>query len=68
MIIRICHKEASARPSFNNTVKKVQWTFDSKAENLAKRSAVSDTRLVACISERCDLVYVPIADNHKVNN
>ena len=40
MIIRICHKEASA----------------------------SDTRLVACISERCDLVYVPIADNHKDNN
>jgi len=68
MIIRICHKEASARLGFNSTVKKVQWTFDSEAEKLEQRSAVSDNQLVACISERCDLVYVPIADNHKDNN
>ena len=28
---------------FNNTVKKVQWTFDSEAETLAKRCAVTST-------------------------
>ena len=33
-------KPASTRLNLNNTVKKVQWTFESEAENLAKYSAV----------------------------
>ena len=64
MIIRICRKEASKRLNINNTVKKVQWTFDSEAENLAERSAVTDSQHIGCVSERRDLAYVPIADNH----
>jgi len=47
---RICHKDASERLIFNNTVQ-------------AKRSAVIDNQLFACVSERYDLAYVPIADN-----
>jgi len=33
---------------FNNTEKKVQWTFDSEAENIAKRSAVTSTESPLC--------------------
>jgi len=51
MIIRICHKEVSERLNYNNTVKKVQWTFDSEAENLTKRSAVTDNQHLTCVSE-----------------
>jgi len=51
MIIRICRKEASKRLNINNTVKKVQWTFDSEAENLAERSAVTDSQHIRCVSE-----------------
>ena len=51
MIIRICRKEASERLNINNTVKKVQWTFDSEAENLAERSAVTDSQHIGCVSE-----------------
>ena len=51
MIIRICRKEASKRLNINNTVKKVQWTFDSEAENLAERSAVTDNQHLGCVSE-----------------
>ena len=54
MTIRICFIKAAERLNFNNTVKKVQWTFDSEAENLAKRSAVTDNQHLACISKRCD--------------
>jgi len=36
-------QDTSEGCDFNNTVKKVQWTFDSEAENLAKRSAVTST-------------------------
>ena len=51
MTIRISHKEASMRFNFNNTVKKVLWTFDSAAEYLAKRSAVTDNQHLTCVSE-----------------
>jgi hypothetical protein len=51
MIIRICRKEASKGLNINNTVKKVQWTFDSEAENLAERSAVTDSQHIGCVSE-----------------
>jgi hypothetical protein len=51
MIIRICRKEASKILNINNTVKKVQWTFDSEAENLAERSAVTDSQHIGCVSE-----------------
>ena len=51
MIIRICRKEASKRLNINNTVKKVQWTFDREAENLAERSAVTDSQHIGCVSE-----------------
>ena len=50
MIIRICRKEAS-RLNINNTVQ-------------AERSAVTDSQHLGCVSERRDLAYVPIADNH----
>ena len=43
-------KEASERLNLNNTVQ-------------AKRSAVTDNQHTACVSERRDLSYVPIADN-----
>jgi hypothetical protein len=56
--------EASERLNNYSTVKKVQWTFDSEAENLAKRSAVTDNQHLACVSVRRDLAYVPIADKH----
>ena len=51
MIIRICRKEASKRLNINNTVQ-------------AERSAVTDSQHLGCVSERRDLAYVPIADNH----
>ena len=51
MIIRICRKEASERLNINNTVQ-------------AERSAVTDSQHLGCVSERRDLAYVPIADNH----
>ena len=51
MIIRICRKEASERLNINNTVQ-------------AERSAVTDSQHIGCVSERRDLAYVPIADNH----
>ncbi len=51
MTIRISHKEASMRFNFNNTVKKVLWTFDSAAEYLAKRSAVTNNQHLTCVSE-----------------
>ena len=51
MIIRICRKEASKRLNINNTVKKVLRTFDSEAENLAERSAVTDSQHIGCVSE-----------------
>ena len=51
MIIRICRKEASERLNNNNTVQ-------------AERSAVTDSQHLGCVSERRDLAYVPIADNH----
>ena len=54
MTIRICFIEASERLDINNTEKKVQWTFDSEAENLAKRSAETENQHLACISKRCD--------------
>ena len=44
-------KEASERLNLNNTVQ-------------AKRSAVTDNQHLACVSERRDLAYLPIADNH----
>ena len=44
-------KQASERLNLNNTVQ-------------AKRSAVTDNQPIACVSERRDLAYVPIADNH----
>ena len=53
--IRICFIEASERLDINNTVQ-------------ARRSAVADTQHLACVSERCDLVYMPIADNHLFKN
>jgi len=53
MIIRICRKEASKRLNINNTVQ-------------AERSAVTDSQHIGCVSERRDLAYVPIADNHKL--
>ena len=49
--IRICFIEASERLDINNTVQ-------------ARRSAVADNQHLACVSERCDLAYMPIADNH----
>ena len=49
MIIRICHKKASERLNLNNTVQ-------------AKRSAVNDNRHLVCVSERRDIVYMPIAE------
>ena len=51
MIIHIFRKEASKRLNINNTVKKVQWTFDSEAENLAERSALTDSQHFRCVSE-----------------
>jgi len=51
MIIRICRKEASKRLNINNTVQ-------------AERSAVTDSQHIECVSERRDLAYVPLADNH----
>ena len=53
MIIRICRKEASKRLNNNNTVQ-------------AERSAVTDSQHIGCVSERRDLAYVPIADNHYI--
>ena len=53
MIIRICRKEASKRLNINNTVQ-------------AERSAVTDSQHIGCVSERRDLAYVPIADNHSL--
>ena len=51
MIIRICRKEASERLNLNNPIQ-------------AQRSAVTDSQHLGCVSERRDLAYVPIADNH----
>jgi hypothetical protein len=51
MIIRICRKEALKRLNINNSVKKVLWTFDSEAENLAERSAVTASQHIDCVSE-----------------
>ena len=48
---REARKEASERLNLNNTVQ-------------AKRSAVADNQRLACVSERRDIAYVPIADNH----
>ena len=57
MIIHIFRKEASKRLNINNTVKKVQWTFDSEAENLAQRSAVLENQSSDCVSGRRDFIF-----------
>jgi len=51
MIIRISHKEASERLNLNNTVQ-------------AKRSAVTENLHTTGVSERRDIVRIPIADSH----
>ncbi len=53
MIVRICRKEASERLNLNNTVQ-------------AKRSAVIDNQHLVCVSERRDIVYLPIANKHYI--
>ena len=54
MIIRSCHQKASERLNFNNTVQ-------------AKRSAVVENLRTTSVSERRDIVHMPIADNYFEN-
>ena len=51
MIIRSYRQKASERPDFNNTVQ-------------AKRSAVTENLHTTGVSERRDIVRMPIADSH----
>ena len=64
-MIRICHKEASETGADSSGVhKQASERLNLNNTVQAKRSAVTDKRRSISVSERRDLAYVPIADNH----